>query len=75
MIVTKNTFSTKPKLKYLGYRKFEKKDGFGIQSWQDGAVYQGFFKNDRATGFGRFQHSDGDSYIGSTYILILLLIY
>ncbi len=64
ILVIKNNFSKKPNLKYIGERLNEKKEGFGIQTWQDGASYIGSFKNDRACGYGCFQHSDGDNYIG-----------
>ena len=41
------------------------KDGFGIQIWNDGAVYKGMFKENKANGIGSFQHSDRDHYYGN----------
>lgn len=40
------------------------KEGFGIQKWLDGAVYNGLFKSNRANGYGIFKHNDGDNYNG-----------
>lgn len=41
-----------------------KKDGFGIVTWQDGAVFKGFFKNDMANGLGKQLHKGGEIYLG-----------
>ena len=32
--------------------------------WKDGAVYEGYWKDNLAWGYGRLIHSDGDVYIG-----------
>jgi hypothetical protein len=48
----------------MGERKNGEKEGFGIQKWKDGAVYQGLFNNNRANGLGIFKHSDGDEFKG-----------
>lgn len=40
------------------------KHGFGVQTWQDGAKYEGFWENDKAKGRGRFNHVEGDVYDG-----------
>jgi hypothetical protein len=40
------------------------REGFGIQTWRDGAKYVGYWKNHMASGLGKFCHSDGDVYIG-----------
>ena len=32
--------------------------------WQDGAKYEGYWKNDMANGRGRLIHADGDVYEG-----------
>jgi len=58
-------------LKYIGERKNGKKDGFGIQTWNDGASYIGSFRNDKACGLGCFQHSDGDNYVGKFKFYII----
>ena len=38
--------------------------GRGVMIWEDGAKYEGTWKNDRAEGKGRLIHSDGDVYEG-----------
>lgn len=40
------------------------KQGFGIQSWKDGAIYRGLFYENKANFIGLFEHSDGDIYQG-----------
>ena len=50
--------------------KNKKREGKGVQVWpvinwiKDGAKYEGNFKNDEASGFGKFWHVDGDFYEG-----------
>lgn len=41
-----------------------KRHGYGIQKWPDGSKYEGYWKSDRANGFGKLYHSDGDLYEG-----------
>jgi len=41
-----------------------KKDGKGVQTWVDGSLYEGYWKNDKANGRGRLIHADGDVYTG-----------
>jgi hypothetical protein len=41
-----------------------KKDGRGTQTWVDGSLYEGYWKNDKANGCGRLIHADGDVYNG-----------
>ena len=38
--------------------------GPGIQFWEDGSKYEGYWDNDTANGYGRLIHSDGDAYEG-----------
>ncbi len=38
--------------------------GFGIQVWPDGAKYEGHWRNNVASGRGKFYHIDGDVYDG-----------
>ena len=38
--------------------------GFGIQVWPDGAKYEGNWRNNVASGRGKFHHIDGDIYDG-----------
>ena len=42
----------------------EERCGFGIQKWVDGAVYEGYWLNNKAEGKGTFWHAEGDIYIG-----------
>ena len=39
--------------------------GFGIQVWPDGAKYEGNWRNNVASGRGKFHHIDGDIYDGN----------
>ena len=51
--------------KYIGERSSSNmKEGFGIQIWNDGGKFKGFFHENRANGLGLFLHSDGDKYLG-----------
>ena len=38
--------------------------GYGVQMWPDGAKYEGYWKNDKAHGKGKFYHVEGDVYDG-----------
>jgi hypothetical protein len=38
------------------------RQGWGVQKWTDGAIYEGFWKGDAANGKGRFIDSCGDVY-------------
>ena len=38
--------------------------GQGNQVWQDGSIYDGYWKNGLANGRGRLVHADGDIYDG-----------
>lgn len=40
------------------------RDGYGIQSWPDGAKYEGDWLNNKAHGKGKFYHVDGDVFEG-----------
>jgi hypothetical protein len=44
------------------------KHGFGIQIWKDGAKFTGYFIDNKANGWGRFNHIDGDDYAGNIFI-------
>ena len=35
-----------------------------ILRWQDGSIYEGYWKDNMANGYGRLIHSDGDVYEG-----------
>ena len=51
------------------YKETKVKHGFGIQIWKDGAKFTGFFIDNKANGWGRFNHIDGDDYAGKEKIL------
>ena len=36
-------------------------------TWVDGSNFQGWVKDDKASGFGRLIHADGDVYMGTWY--------
>ena len=38
--------------------------GYGIQKWNDGAVYEGQWVDNKASGRGTFWHAEGDIYVG-----------
>ena len=40
------------------------RQGLGVQKWPDGAVYSGFWANNKAEGRGKFIHVNGDEYEG-----------
>lgn len=40
------------------------RDGYGINKWDNGAVYQGQWRNNKTNGKGTFWHVGGDIYIG-----------
>ena len=40
------------------------KEGFGVQIWPNGAIYEGTWKQNKANGSGKFIHPDGDYYDG-----------
>lgn len=48
---------------YIGSKYNNEKEGFGIQLWSGGGKYSGYFKNNKAEGYGLFI-SDGDVYLG-----------
>ena len=43
---------------------FNERNGRGVQQWKDGSVYEGYWRNNLAYGFGRLIHADGDVYVG-----------
>ena len=38
--------------------------GRGVQIYNDGSRYEGQWRNDQASGYGRLIHATGDVYIG-----------
>merc|ERR1712137_934812 len=53
----RHVFSTKSVYdgQWLGIHRH----GFGVQTWPDGTTYMGEWREDRASGKGRFQYCDG----------------
>lgn len=41
------------------------KEGYGIQTWPDGSVYEGDWLKNEANGKGKFIYANGDVYEGS----------
>ena len=59
-----NTESGTNKIEYIGARDSRGlKQGFGIQKMQNGK-FRGIFTNDKVTGWGIYEHKDGDVYRG-----------
>eukprot|EP00356_Strombidium_inclinatum_P010984 CAMPEP_0170493400 /NCGR_PEP_ID=MMETSP0208-20121228/13840_1 /TAXON_ID=197538 /ORGANISM="Strombidium inclinatum, Strain S3" /LENGTH=130 /DNA_ID=CAMNT_0010769327 /DNA_START=267 /DNA_END=661 /DNA_ORIENTATION=- len=52
---------------YKGQWRGNFREGFGEQTWPDGAKYEGYWDNNKAHGKGRFFHSDGDVYEGDWF--------
>lgn len=48
-------------------KKSNNRHGRGIQLWEDGTKYEGYFQNNRANLKGKLTHSDGDIYEGTWY--------
>lgn len=53
------------------YKESNIKQGFGVQIWNDGAKFTGYFFNNKANGMGRFKHIDGDDYAGILFSRII----
>ena len=53
--------SKKNVFKYIGGMKDQKKEGFGIQKWNDTSKYVGTFKGDLVDGCGKFRNKEGIS--------------
>ena len=50
---------------YVGQKNDDgTKQGFGLQKWKDGALYKGYFNQNKANGYGVFRHHDGDLFKG-----------
>ena len=53
---------------YIGeFNEKKQREGKGIQIWNDGSKYEGYWKNDKANGRGRLIHSYGDVYEGEWF--------
>jgi len=40
------------------------REGRGVQVWPDGTLYEGYWKSNKASFYGRLLHKDGDIYQG-----------
>ena len=51
---------------YIGQLKkgTEIADGIGIEVWNNGNIYEGYFKDDKKNGYGRYIYPSGEYYIG-----------
>ena len=49
---------------YDGEMKGKDRDGKGVFKWGNGAILEGYWKNDKVNGRGRLVTADGDVYIG-----------
>ena len=64
-LIKKPCMKSEYEVVYRGEWNFlNKREGRGIQIWQDGSKYEGYWKDDMANGYGRMIHSDGDVYEG-----------
>jgi len=46
-------------IRYEGYFKLDKKDGYGIYYWTDGRVYEGYWHQGKQHGLGVYQDCSG----------------
>jgi len=42
----------------------DKKNGYGVFTWESGNVYKGYYKDDERDGFGEMTWVDGSMYKG-----------
>ena len=54
----------------IGQWKDEMRHGYGSQTWPDGAKYEGYWKDNKTCGKGKFWHANGDFFEGM-YICFL----
>eukprot|EP00826_Nyctotherus_ovalis_P028695 TRINITY_DN2263_c0_g1_i5.p2 TRINITY_DN2263_c0_g1~~TRINITY_DN2263_c0_g1_i5.p2 ORF type:complete len:257 (+),score=29.40 TRINITY_DN2263_c0_g1_i5:410-1180(+) len=50
--------------KLIGELKERVRNGYGVQRWPDGSMYKGHWRNNKASGQGRFVFPNGDVYAG-----------
>ena len=55
----------KAELPLAGKWKNEMRHGYGVQTWTDGARYEGMWENNKTCGKGKFWHSNGDFFEGT----------
>lgn len=62
---SKNAIRLENNAIYIGEWNLKReRHGKGLQMWNDGSKYEGYWKNDKANGRGRLIHGDGDVYEG-----------
>ena len=49
---------------YEGEYLNDKKNGFGVFTWESGNIYKGNYKDDERDGFGEMHWTDGSIYKG-----------
>lgn len=54
------TLSKKRVFKFLGGTKDGKKEGFGVEKWNNNSKYTGFYKNDLFEGYGKYRRKTGE---------------
>jgi hypothetical protein len=47
---------------YVGAYSGDKKNGYGIYTWQSGNVYKGLYRDDERNGYGEMIWKDGSMY-------------
>jgi hypothetical protein len=52
----------------MGHWKGNIMDEFGLYTWQDGRMYDGFYKDDKKHGYGIYTWSDQKKYAGWWYL-------
>jgi len=63
--IKKNAVKLENNAIYIGeWNHKNERHGKGLQMWNDGSKYEGYWKNDKANGRGRLIHGDGDVYEG-----------
>jgi hypothetical protein len=49
---------------YDGDYQNDKKNGYGLFTWESGNIYKGNYKDDERDGYGEMNWTDGSSYKG-----------
>lgn len=65
-VILRPTVEFENKAIYYGEwdKETNQRQGRGIQLWQDGSIYEGYWKNDKANFTGKLIHADKDFYEG-----------
>ena len=66
IITNKNTLKKNNNYTYMGINSIDStKEGFGIQKWEDGSKFVGYFKNDKSNGYGKFIDNQNNYLLGN----------